>query len=145
MLCDVPFATVRGKVFGVGLNKTGTRSLASAMRILGFRALHKGDQATSDLVDQAAFEGVPLLTHIGSRFDAYFDVDAIVRRFAELDAQYPGSRFILTTRKLDGWLESRAKHAHANQTRAGYAGSFLAVDRDAWTAEREAHHTACTH
>jgi hypothetical protein len=133
------------KVFGIGLNKTGTRSLAMAMRMLGHRTLHKGAQSTSDLVDRAHHEGVPLLTYIGEQFDAYFDVDAIVRRYADIDAQYPGSRFILTTRELDGWLRSREKHVLANQERAArreYAGSWLTVDFDAWREERTRHHDA---
>lgn len=132
----------RGKVFGIGLNKTGTRSLASATRLLGLRTMHKGDEATSALVDRAADEGVPLLTHLGAGFDAYFDVHGLVTRFAEVDAQYPGSRFILTTRDLDGWLDSREKHVQANRQREGYDGTFLTVDRQAWIAEREAHHAA---
>jgi hypothetical protein len=134
-----------GKVFGIGLNKTGTRSLAAAMRILGYRTLHKGDNATSALVDLALTEGMPLLSHIGERYDAYFDVHAIVKSYALLDRQYPGSKFILTTRGLDGWLLSREKHVHANQERAAhgdYCGTWLTIDRDAWTAEWHEHHAA---
>jgi hypothetical protein len=137
--------TGSGKVFGIGLNKTGTRSLAAATRHLGLRTLHKGDRATSDLVDAAAEAGEPLLGRIGDRYDAYFDVDAIVRRFAELDVQFEGARFIVTTRSLDAWLDSREKHVRANQERAArgeYDGGWLVVDRDAWEAERAAHHAA---
>lgn len=133
------------KIFGIGLNKTGTRSLAVALRRLGFRTLHKGDAGTSALVDRAVAESRSMLTHIGEQFDAYLDVDAIVKGYARLDREYPGSRFILTTRDLDGWLRSREKHARANQRRRAdgrYAGSFLDVDHAAWTAEREAHHDA---
>src|SRR5687768_11885921 len=99
----------RAKVFGIGLNKTGTRSVASATRILGYRTLHKGDEATSVSVDRAAAEGLPLLAHIGDQYDAYFDVRALVVRYRELDREYPGSKFILTTRDLDGWLASRER------------------------------------
>lgn len=133
---------MQSKVFGIGLNKTGTRSLAMALRLLGYRTLHKGDEATSALVDRAARERVPLLTHLGDKFDAYLDVHGLVVRFAELDAQYPGSRFILTTRAEADWLASRERHAAANQQRPGYTGSFRTVDRAAWREEREAHHAA---
>lgn len=132
-----------GKIFGIGLNKTGTRSLASALRILGFRTLHKGDAATSALVDQAADDGLPLLHLIGDRYDAYFDVDAIVHRFRELDSQYPNSRFILTTSDVDSWLNSRRRHAEANQRRwaeGRYDGSLLEVDMTGWRHEWEEHH-----
>jgi hypothetical protein len=133
------------KAFGIGLNKTGTRSLAEAMRILGFRTLHKGDHATSQLVERAASEGLPLLAYIGEQYDAYFDVDSIVRRYADLDQQYPRSRFILTTRALDGWLVSREKHVRANQERAArgeYDGAWLTIDRDDWADEWHRHHAS---
>jgi hypothetical protein len=133
------------KVFGIGLSKTATRSLARAMRMLGYRTLHKGDDATSAKVHLAADRGIPPLGFIGSQFDAYFDVEAVVVRFKELDPWYPGSKFILTTRDVDGWVDSREKHVRANQHRAArgeYKGSWLTVDREGWRAERDAHHAA---
>jgi hypothetical protein len=134
-----------GKIFGIGLTKTGTASLAMALRMLGYRTLHKGDMATSRAVDRAAAEGRPLLSDIGTGFDAYLDVEAIGRRFREADRQYPGSRFILTTRELDSWLSSRERHVLGNQERhraGAYEGSRLVVDRPAWITEREEHHAA---
>lgn len=133
------------KIFGIGLNKTGTRSLAVALRRLGFRTLHKGDDTTSALVDRAAADGLPLLSYIGEKYDAYLDVEAIVRRFAELDFQYPQSKFILSTADEDSWLDSRERHARANLRRSGaggYEGSWLTVDRTAWRREWHEHHEA---
>lgn len=130
------------KIFGIGLNKTGTRSLASALRILGFRTLHKGDRATSELVHRASREGRPLLTHVGEQYDAYLDVHALVERFVEADRHYPDSRFIYTTRELEAWLDSRERHVRGNQQQAavgGYAGSWLTVDREAWVRRRRRH------
>jgi hypothetical protein len=129
-----------GKVFGIGLNKTGTRSVAAALRILGYRTLHNGSRPTTAAVDRAADENQPLLTYIGDGYDAYFDVVGLVHRFEDLDAQYPGSRFILTTRNEEDWLRSREKHATANQERTGYDGPLLTVDREAWMHERNEHH-----
>jgi hypothetical protein len=131
------------KIFGVGLNKTGTRSLAAGLRQLGFRTLHKGDRATSHLVHRAHAEGRPLLSGVGEQFDAYLDVAALVQMFRVLDHQYPSSKFILTTREEEGWLASREKHVLANQVRrqdGRYDGQWLTVDRDAWHLERMAHH-----
>ena len=31
-----------------------------------------------------------------------------------LDRQYPGSKFILTVRDLDDWLDSRRRHVETN-------------------------------
>lgn len=133
------------KIFGIGLNKTGTRSIAEATRILGFRTLHKGDAATSAAVEAAIRDGNPPLAYIGEKFNAYFDVEAVVHNFIELDEWYPGSKFILTTRHVEGWILSRTKHVHANQARAArgeYNGTWLTVDVDAWRTEWDRHHRA---
>ncbi len=135
----------RPKVFGIGLNKTGTRSIAVAMRMLGYRTFHVGGDKVDALVAAADAAGEPLLTRLGAGFDAYFDVHALVVRFRELDEQYPGSTFLLTTRELDGWIESRRRHVLANQQRAAqgrYRGSWLEVDIEGWRAEYDEHHRA---
>jgi hypothetical protein len=134
---------MRPRVVGIGLRKTGTRSVAVATRELGFRTLHKGDAATSAAVDAAAAAGRPLLSPLGDEFDVYFDVEALVHRFAEVDEQYPGSRFLLTTRPVDAWLSSMERHVLGNRERAArgaYDGGFLDVEPERWRAEFEAHH-----
>jgi len=130
------------KIFGIGVSKTGTRSVASALRLLGFRTWHKGGTPMDELVERAAREGLPLLTHIGTDFDAYFDVTALVRRFAVLDEQYPGSRFILTTRDLDGLLDSRERHLRGLCELRGLPLPDLDAERAAWIADYEQHHRA---
>mgnify|MGYP006175914177 CR=1 FL=1 len=62
----------------------------------------------------------------GNREKYYFDV---------LDQQYPGSRFVLTTRDLNAWLESRTGHVERNDTaparNIGFESPRVPVDRDA--------------
>jgi hypothetical protein len=126
----------RPRVFGIGLNKTGTTSLHAALQALGYRSLHHGGPESADAVARAAREGLPLLTHLGD-YDAFSDIQLLAVRFAVLDEQYPGSRFILTTRDLDGWLDSRRRHVERNvarHQRGEYDGTFLTVDIEAWTA-----------
>jgi len=78
----------RQKVFCIGLGKTGTTSLKEALRILGYRLIR-----------------LPLDWKGITDFDAALPgVSAAM--FAELDADYPGSKFILTMRDVDGWLKS---------------------------------------
>jgi len=76
------------KVFGIGLSRTGTTSLAGALGILGYNAKHyplsKGDFDT---------------------FEALTDTP-IAWRYKLLDGRYPGSKFILTVRDLPQWLKS---------------------------------------
>jgi hypothetical protein len=78
----------RQKVFCIGLGKTGTTSLKEALRILGYRLIRL----------PLDWEGI-------TDFDAALPgVSAAM--YPELDAAYPGSKFILTVRDVDGWLRS---------------------------------------
>ena len=91
------------KIFGIGTSKTGTTSLAKALEILGYRAAHypigmlKFDSELSIQLDQI------------NDFDALTDTP-IARFYKQLDVEYPGSKFILTIREMDSWLESCKKH-----------------------------------
>jgi hypothetical protein len=77
-----------GKIFGIGLSKTGTTSLTTALQSLGYRAIHgptsiqqvRGHDAATDTTVAAIFEF--------------------------LDQEYPGSRFVYTVRARESWLNS---------------------------------------
>ncbi len=102
---DAPYP----KVFGIGLSRTGTTSLTEALRALGYRAVHfplaivREDEGRLTLDARAA-----------ARFDALTDTPAALL-FRELDAAFPGSKFILTTRRTEAWLASMRR------LRASYA------------------------
>jgi hypothetical protein len=128
-------------VFGIGLNKTGTTSLHAALEALGYRSLHYGEPGSTEAVTRAVREGQPLLTYLGDH-DAFSDIQSLAVRFDQLDAQYPGSRFILTTRDLDDWIDSRRRHVERNvarHERGEYHGGFLTVDVEGWTALFQEH------
>lgn len=133
------------RIFGVGLNKTGTTSLHEAVKILGFRSLHHGARIDRN-IERAVAAGKPLLRYSRPRVrraHAFFDLRSIIDHFDVADRCYPGSRFILSTRDRDAWIDSREKHVLRNQQRAAtgeYQGSFLVVDRPAWIDEWKAHH-----
>lgn len=133
------------RVFGIGLNKTGTKSLHDAVAILGYSPVHIGKQ-TSLLIFQAIDQGRPVFEYCHPRVaegDAYFDARPMGRHFDVFDKEFPGSRFILHTRDLASWLESREKHVRANQQlarRGLYKGQWLSVDRGAWNQEWHIHH-----
>lgn len=112
------------------------------MKILGFRSLHYGGPATHDAVQRAIDDGAPLLRDLDPRFDTFSDIGLLSRRFRLLDEQYPGSRFVLTTRPVDAWIESRRRHVEFNRRRHAsgrYAGDFLTVDEATWREEWEHH------
>lgn len=81
-----------GKIFGIGLSKTGTSSLHNALKLLGYTSVH-----------------YPLTWAAFDNHDAASDTP-VVCRFKELDERYLGSKFILTIRDMRGWLQSCAYH-----------------------------------
>jgi len=89
------------KVFGLGLSRTGTRSLTAALHVLGIDTMHYPmDPASLETLvrGDARF---PLLDH----YDGITDITTIPF-FAELDRLHPGAKFILTTRDEASWLRS---------------------------------------
>ncbi len=132
----------RPRVFGIGLNKTGTTSLHEALSLLGYESLHWGGPAVRKLVEVSLEIGDPLLSRVDPHFDAFSDILALSVNFELLDAQYPGSRFILTVRPIDDWIESRRRHVESNirrQAAGEYHGGFVTVDEPAWRQEWTAH------
>lgn len=91
------------KIFGIGLSKTGTTSLASALELLGYQTKDYpglAHYAPGDLssIDPALLED----------YDALTDTP-IPSFYRELDARYPDAKFILTVRDTEGWLKSCKK------------------------------------
>jgi len=125
------------------LNKTGTMSFDKAMTILGFNSLHDGGPEVHNAVRRAIDDGAPLLSHVDPRYDAFSDIGLLSRRFRMLDRQYRGSKFVLTVRPVDVWIDSRRRHVQRNialKEAGEYHGSFLVIDEEKWAAEWE-HHT----
>ncbi|NWG74974.1 MAG: hypothetical protein HXY24_10270 [Rubrivivax sp.] len=94
---------MQSKIFGIGLSKTGTSSLAQALQRLGFRT--KDCMGASRYVpgDLSSIDLDTVLAH-----DALTDTP-IPSFYRELDARFPGSKFILTVRERAGWLQSCRK------------------------------------
>jgi len=102
------------KVFGIGLNKTGTSSLKVALRRLGYQHCRRQGQLA-----HAYFEADwPILFAETDQFESFEDWPWPLM-YREIFERYGDSaRFILTTRKSpEIWLESLKKHARA--TRSG--------------------------
>lgn len=99
---------MQGKILGIGLSKTGTKSLIGALAQCGLRTAHY-------------VEHVRTLCGVGTWFSGDFEKDSladcdaaadlpIAPFFAQLDRRYPGSKFILTVREVESWLSSVRKH-----------------------------------
>lgn len=131
------------KIFGIGLNKTATVSFHEAMTVLGFHSVHWGGPEFKAPIVTAKNEGAPLLRDVPDEIEVFSDIQVLTNNFRLLDRQYPGSRFVLTTRPLEAWLDSRRRHVEKNQKRAAlgeYDGKFLHVDVDGWTRHYQSHH-----
>jgi hypothetical protein len=87
------------KVFGIGANKTGSTSLEQVFYILG---LNVAPQSEGEITSEALSKGniLPLRDHI-VRYDAFQDVPFSAKStYAQIDALFPKSKFILTYRDL---------------------------------------------
>ena len=81
-------------IFGIGLSRTGTTSLHHAFEILGIRSAPTSVALLFDPDDEVL-----------GLYEAFTD-NPIPFLYQRLDARFPGSKFILTTRDLDDWLRS---------------------------------------
>lgn len=79
------------KVFGIGLSRTGTTSLAAALEILGLKANNYPDPRH-------------VLT-LSEQYDAMTDTP-VIPYYKILDLKYPDARFVLTLRDVEGWMRS---------------------------------------
>lgn len=96
------------KVFGIGLGRTGTKSLAHAMKLLGYTIKH--EPAHIDLVLQHDYLGGLL----------------IAARYKFLDFAYREAKFILTVREIESWLRSAenfGRNKYGFPSRCGRFGS----------------------
>ena len=101
----------RPKVFCIGFHRTGTKSLAAALKHLGYRVT--GPNGTRD--PAIANHALALALGLAGEFDALND-NPTPLLYRELDTAFPGSRFILTTRSTDAWLASAVRYFGADET-----------------------------
>lgn len=82
---------MKNKVFGLGLSKTGTTTLASALSKLNYNSAHF------------------IKVHDFDKYDAITDTPVPVI-YQALDHQYPNAKFVLTIRDADDWVRSFKNH-----------------------------------
>ena len=99
------------KVFCIGFQKTGTTSLESALKILGYRVKSVfGRELPIEILRR---DYVRMGLQIARDYDAVQDMPWPLM-YRELDTAFPGSKFILTWREPDRWLKSIVSHFGAN-------------------------------
>lgn len=94
------------KVFVIGCNKTGTTSVAEALRQLGWSVAEQ--QPAELLLEDWGRRDFRRLLRFCRRDNAFQDVPfSLDWTWIPLDQAYPGSRFVLTVRSgADEWYES---------------------------------------
>ena len=93
------------KVFGLGLSKTGTSSLTDALNILGIKSVHyPHDDRTFD-----ELRGGNYNLSILEQYQGIVDIP-VAPFYAQLDCIYPKSKFVLTVRDKNKWLDSCEVH-----------------------------------
>jgi len=95
------------RIFGLGMQKTATTSLNHALIKLGYDSAHwKSAHWAKAIWDEMKEDGRSrTLEKNYALCDLPFPI-----LYRELDAAYPGSKFILTTRTEDQWIESVRAH-----------------------------------
>jgi hypothetical protein len=110
-----------GKIFGIGFHKTGTSSLASALRKLGYRTIH-GDPRGSW---PGADEGIGLMRAIDAGnyrlptfelFDAFVDNPYFVI-WRQLDEMFQDAKLVLTVRDEAAWIDSCVRYYRGRRVR----------------------------
>lgn len=146
------------KIFGVGFNKTGTRTLIEALEILDLgpaakpQVLHDAYPELGDYPYRAicdgVFDGDPAMAlEIAREFRSFKDRPwNVAPMYRVLDEAFPGSKFILTWREPDLWWRSVEKWlAREEEGKDAKVHRYLrhigtdAIDRDAFLTGYAAH------
>ena len=102
-------------VFGIGFHKTGTSSLGAALKELGYQ-VGRSNQVKDPLVMKhelackLAFDFVDR-----GEYNAFKDNPWPII-YQELDSRYPDSKFILTIRSTEVWINSVVRHFGTSET-----------------------------
>jgi hypothetical protein len=136
--------TSRPKVFCIGFQKTGTTSLYAALTMLGYRTAAVVGRGWS--AARLRQEGAKLCIDVARRFDAAEDMPWPIF-FRELDAAFPGAKFILTLRDGLDWFSSIESHfgTRPNAMQAFVYGDDAAApagNRERYLSVYEAHNAA---
>src|SRR6202789_1827970 len=95
------------RIFGIGMHKTATTSLHHAFKILGFDSAHwkSAHWAKAIWEEMSAWGRSLTLEKHYAMCDMPFPL-----LYEKLDGAYPGSKFVLTVRNEERWLQSVRNH-----------------------------------
>lgn len=104
------------KVFGVGLNKTGTTTLGICMKTFGYKHLSHSEELTR-LYSEGKLEE---LMNVARSYDSFEDWPWPLM-YKELAVEFPDAKFVLTMRSSDlVWLKSLTIHSYKLPPKENY-------------------------
>lgn len=137
------------KVFFLGFNKTATTAFHKLFELSGHTSYHhlvKGKNLTQ-VMNGNIKNNKPILHNISGGV-AYSDLSYFKKNqciegnqwYAELHQEYPDAFFILQTRDLEEWIESRSKHKKGRFIKRcmdSYGVQSKDEMREIWRTERQ--------
>lgn len=141
------------KFFQIGFNKCGTTFIARLFDLNRIPAAHWLEGALADDIAHAKLSGTRPLARWADSITAFTDMESVrflnmpvieaFKDYALLDAHYPGSVFLLNTRRVEDWIASRYLHRGGAYARSIAAAMDVPLGAlgDIWAADWEAHLT----
>jgi hypothetical protein len=132
------------KIFQIGFNRCGTRSLAALFRESGVRSVHWDYGRLARRIQWNHQHGRALLQGY-ENYAFYADMEdapnlyAHIEYYKILDQQYPNSRFILNVRNKNRWLLSRLRHGDYCERHMLASGLSLSQVMDLWATQWDQH------
>lgn len=113
---------MESKIFFLGFNKTGTRSINSLFLNNGFSTIHWIHEESGDNIARRIKQNCEMGRPAISGFDefqvfsdlTYVTKDEVIEGnqfYSQLKSDYPDSLFVLNIRDKDKWLLSRTRHS----------------------------------
>lgn len=102
---------MKTKVFCIGFHKTGTTSLAVALKTLGYRVTGPNEVNNPNIENNVIATAHELV----DKYDAFQDNPWPII-YKALDVKCPDSKFILTLRDSESWIKSQVKHFGRKET-----------------------------
>jgi len=127
------------KIFQIGFNKCGTKSLSDFFSNNGYLSVHWDNYKWDNHFTQNLKENKPLLDGTNPHIVLFSDIGFVQRQFQIFAEQYPMSKFIYNVRDIDSWLDSRErhykKHPLAFSDNFGFTQRAGLDRRDYWKSE----------
>lgn len=98
------------KIFQIGFNKCGTKSLSDFFSNNGYLSVHWDNYKWDNHFSKNQKENKPLLDGTNPHVVFFSDIGFVQRQFQIFAEQYPTSKFIYNVRNIDSWLDSRERH-----------------------------------